>query len=279
MSVAVLMSIYKNETVSNFHRVMSSVWDNQTYKPKEIILVQDGPLYEALDEAIGQWKCKLGNILILVRNDVNIGLTKSLNKGIAYVTSTYIARMDIDEVAKPNRFELQVAYLKNNPSIDILGGASEHYNENGEYVYTKHHPITPSEARKQIAKLCPLSHSCVMMKTSLFHSGLLKYDERYRNSQDIALWFDAMAAGCNIANLPNVIMETYDDDGLFQRRGYVRAKNEFVIFMRGIYKLYGCFTLKYIYPIMRLVLRLLPKCIVEKVYNSKFHHNLYAKNK
>ncbi len=59
------MSIYHKEKSEYFNRAMLSIWDEQTVKPDEIVLVQDGPLTDGLYKAIDEWKAKIGNLLKL----------------------------------------------------------------------------------------------------------------------------------------------------------------------------------------------------------------------
>ena len=65
-----------------------------------------------------KWKKKFGEKLILVRNSSNIGLTKSLNKGIEFCSGDYIARMDADDLSTPKRFKLQTEFFEINKEID-----------------------------------------------------------------------------------------------------------------------------------------------------------------
>ncbi len=116
MKISVLMSVYKSEKPTYLDRSLQSVWDDQTLKPDEIILVQDGPLSEELLQVIDKWQAKLCEVLVLIRNEVNIGLTKSLNKGIRVAKGEYIARMDSDDISLPNRFVMQEKFLDENPT-------------------------------------------------------------------------------------------------------------------------------------------------------------------
>jgi hypothetical protein len=66
MNFSVLMSIYKKEEPKYFNRAMQSIWDEQTVKPDEIVLVQDGKLTQELYEEIGNWQEKLKDILVII---------------------------------------------------------------------------------------------------------------------------------------------------------------------------------------------------------------------
>jgi hypothetical protein len=63
MKFSVLMSIYYKEEVQNFNRAMQSVWDEQTVKPNEVVLVEDGPLTDELYQAIEEWKERLAIVI------------------------------------------------------------------------------------------------------------------------------------------------------------------------------------------------------------------------
>lgn len=257
------------------NRALKSVWDEQTRKPDEIILIEDGPLGNDLSAVIEKWKMRLGSsIFVILSNNVNMGLTKSLNKGIEYVHSEYVARMDSDDISDPLRFEKQVAYLEKHPEVDVLGGALQEFNEANDCLNIRHYPQTPEESRNYILKASPLAHPTVMIRRRVFDSGI-RYNEKYRTCQDVALWFELIAKGYKIANLPDITIRFRRDDSVFSRRKSKKnIWNEFRIYMHGIYSLQGLFTWKYIYPISRLVFRLMPASFIKWVYGSKLRRGL-----
>lgn len=273
MTISVLMSVYKNEQVSYLHRALQSVWDDQTLKPDQIVLIEDGPLGADLSSEINQWQAKLGNILCLVRNPKNLGLAKSLNIGIAHVTSDLIARMDSDDISAPERFRLQHDYLAKHPEIHIVGGSLQEFDSNNEKLNVRYYPLSPKAARTYIQKASPLAHPTVMMRKQIFDEGL-SYNEKYRTSQDLALWYDALVAGYKISNVPQVTIYFRLDNDFFTRRGKEKAWNEFKINMKGICRLFGPITPKYILPISRLVFRMMPSSFVKFIYSSKFRKKL-----
>ena len=268
MSISVLMSVYKSEKSSYLDRALKSVWNDQTLKPNEIILVEDGPLGEDLNEVVDHWKERLSDRLVLLCNETNLGLTKSLNKGIKYVRSEYIARMDSDDISDPLRFERQFNYLQEHPEIDVLGGALQEFNDENSNLNVRHYPLTPEQCREYIVKASPLAHPTVMIRRRVFDSGI-RYDERFRTSQDIALWFDLLVKGFKIANLPDVTINFRRSGDLFKRRSRNKAFNEFKIYLNGIYRLEGLFSWKYIYPLSRFVFRLMPPLVVKLIYSSR----------
>ena len=278
MSVSVLMSVYKSENPAYLDCALKSVWDDQTVKPSQIVLVKDGPLGEELEAVICKWGKKLGNVITLLKNEKNQGLTKSLNKGVGAVTGDLIARMDSDDISLPERFEQQVKFFDEHPDIDIVGGSLREFNEKNPELCVRHYPQTHEEVVKYMCKACPLAHPTVMMRKRIFDEGL-RYNEKYRMSQDIALWYDAVMAGYKIANLSEITINFRSQGDVFKRRSRAKAWNEFKIYMEGIYRMNGLFTIKYRYPIMRLCFRLMPPTIVKKIYGSSIRSRfLESKN-
>ena len=268
MTISVLISVYQSEKADYLNRALESVWDDQTLKPNQIVLVEDGTLGEALRDVVDSWKEKLGDVLTIVKNETNLGLTKSLNRGLQKVTTDLVARMDSDDISTPQRFELQMKYMEQHPDIDVLGGSLQEFDDENSCLNVRHYPLTHEDVLKTMYKVCPVAHPTVMMRKRMFDSGL-KYNEKYRMSQDIALWYDAVIAGFHIANIEEITILFRRANDVYKRRSRVKAWNEFCIYMNGIKRLYGMFTLKYIYPIARLIFRLMPVWIVKWGYQSK----------
>ena len=272
-TLSVLISVYKSEKPCYLDSSLESVIKNQTLKPNNVIIVEDGPLTTGLYDVISKW-CNNPDVPItIIKNEVNMGLTKSLNRGLEYVNTDFVARMDSDDIARPNRFELQVKFFNENPNIDIIGGAIHEIDENGNDLCDRYYPLDHESVCKSICKANPIAHPTVMIRKRVFDSGL-KYNERFRTNQDLALWFDCILAGYKLANLRNVILLFRRPSSVYNRRK--QKKNlwrEFYIYCDGIFRLNGIFTIKYAYPIMRLCLKLLPTPIVKWAYNSRIRRS------
>ena len=278
MTIAVLMSVYKKEKADRLDRCMQSIWDDQTRKPDQVILVEDGPLPQELHEVIDAWKQKLQGVMDVLVNEVNLGLTKSLNKGLSIVKTDLIARMDTDDQSTPIRFEVQEKFMIEHPEIDVLGGAYNIMDDKGVVQYAKYFKHSHEEMLKQICWRCPLSHPTVMMRTSMFKEKGLKYDERFRNSQDIALWVDAVQTGCRFANSDDIVLNFTEDNDVYKRRGKVRAMNEYKSFARAAKHLYGKFSWRRILPVLRYCFRRMPVRSINLIYHSKWFKNIYKKS-
>ncbi len=274
MKLSVLMSVYKSEKPANLDRSLQSVWDDQMLKPDEIILVQDGFVGDELASVINQWKGKLRDALVFLVNETNLGLTKSLNKGIKVAKGEYIARMDSDDISLPNRFLHQVEYMDQHPEISVLGGAIQEFNEQEGIIGERHFPINTAVVKQYIHKASPVAHPAVIIRKSLFDEGVL-YNEEYRTSQDLALWFDVLATGHQMANLDEIVLQFRRDANVYQRRkNKVDSCLELKIHLKGIRTLFGFSPIKSLYPIARYTLRLMPNSIINKFYNGSLRGKL-----
>ena len=274
MKISVLMSVYRSEKPQYLDRALQSVWDDQVRKPDEIILVQDGPLGDELLQVIEKWQTKLSNVLVLIINEVNIGLTKSLNKGIRVAKGDYIARMDSDDISLPNRFEMQEKFLDEHPSVYVVGGAIQEFNDEDGIIGERHFPKDTAEAIHYIHKASPFAHPAVMIRRGLFDEGVM-YNEAYRTTQDLALWFDVLKAKHQVANLDDFVLKFRRDSNVYQRRKNKEdSRLEMKIHLKGIKDLFGFSPIKSLYPIARFTMRLLPNSLINFIYNSRLRVKL-----
>lgn len=269
-SISVLMSVYMSDKPAFFNRALHSVWTDQTLKPNEIILVEDGPLSSELYSIVEKWERALGKRLIVLKNEQNLGLTKSLNKGIKFATGDYIARMDSDDISMPDRFSLQSKFMDDNPEISVVGGSMQEIDENDSFGAVRIYPDSVKRIREYIAKANPIAHPTVFFRKSLFEKGF-KYDERYRKNQDLKLWFDLLENGIVLYNIKDVVLKfRRTSDTYLKRSSYISLKSELEIYERGIEALYGKFSIKRIYPIVRFIVKSMPPSVNKFVYKYLF---------
>lgn len=266
MTISVLMSVYRKETTAHLDRSLKSIWDDQTRKPDQIVLVEDGPLTDELYAVIEKWRKVLGEKLVSPRNETNLGLTAALNKGLEYVTSDLVARNDSDDLSAPVRFELQMHYIEQHPEVDVLGGAMQEFTDDNPCIGVRYYPV--DNIRKYICKASPVAHPTVMMRMRIFREGGIRYDDRYPMNEDIALWYDILRNGYTISNTDDVVYFFECSGGMFERRSRQKAWPEFKVYMRGIKDLYGIFSWRYVYPLSRLTFRYMPVSIIAKIYGS-----------
>lgn len=269
------MSVYASEKASYLSRALQSIWHDQERKPDQIVLVQDGLLPTQLQDVISEFEKDVSGRLLLLKNDVNLGLPKSLNKGIEYCTGDYVARMDSDDIAMPSRFRLQEQFMDSHPDIGVIGGSIVEFNDSSDDLGMRTYPVEPEKIRRYICKANPLVHSTVMIRRSMVFDRGLRYSEKHRTSQDLALWYECLAQGVKISNLEETVLKFRRDDSTLVRRGKMSSRaDEVAIYMTGIHKLYGPLSWRIIYPIARYMFRMLPTSLVRNLYSAEFRQRL-----
>jgi len=153
---------------------------SQTFTDFEFLIIDDG----STDMSLKIIRSFSDLRIRLVVNNGNIGLTKSLNKGIMLAHCEYIARMDADDISLPLRLEKQVRYLNNNPEVVLLGSSAEIINDRDQYVRTF---IAISEPKfKDLLKVNQFIHGSIIFRKKII-LDLGGYDELFKNGQDYAL--------------------------------------------------------------------------------------------
>lgn len=122
LQFSVLLSLYFKEKPEYLEKCFASIWDNQSLEPSEIVLVLDGSIGDELDACVQKWKLKIGDCLKVVALPQNVGLGKALNEGLKQCSYDWVFRMDTDDICTPDRFEKQVAFIKQNPDVVLFSG-------------------------------------------------------------------------------------------------------------------------------------------------------------
>jgi glycosyltransferase involved in cell wall biosynthesis len=195
------MSVY--DGASYLEKSIESIL-NQTFKDFEFIIIDDGSTdnsWEILNSYANQ-----DHRIKLFKNEVNLGLTKSLNKGLALAQGDYIARQDADDISLPQRFEKQVARLGQNSDIVLASCNIELIDAEGKPFQTVKRACAPALVAWYLLFYNHLAgHSQVMFRRKLVEE-LGGYSETYRYSQDYELWCRLSKVG-EIAILPDVLLQ------------------------------------------------------------------------
>jgi len=194
--VSVVMSVYNGEKY--LREAVDSIL-GQTFRDFEFIIVDDG----STDHTWTILQSYDDSRIVLLRNQENIGLTRSLNKGLAAARGEYIARMDADDVSLPKRLEKQVAYLDAHPEVGLLGTWVEIIGERGERLSVLRRPVDPLFITWSLLFDNCLVHSTVMYRRSLV--GKLGGYNPSRYAQDYDLW-SRMSLETQIVKLPEVLV-------------------------------------------------------------------------
>lgn len=222
--VSVLMSVYKAEKAEYLEKALESIL-GQTRRPDEIVLVEDGPIGDELAHVIARVAERVSvgtdgrdvTEFKIVKLSENQKLGRALASGFAACTGDLIARMDTDDIAVPNRLELQCAYMAEHGSVAAVGGDIAEFIDEGKILRVKHMP-TSSEALYAYGKLRnPLNHMTVMFRRAdIAEVGGYRH---FPGLEDYDLWSRLLAAGKQIGNIPEVLVEARIDRDFAGRRG------------------------------------------------------------
>ena len=213
---SVLMSIYHKENPEWFRIALDSV-TNQTLQPDKIVLVEDGQLTDELYQVIEEYTIKYPSLFNIVKLEKNSGLGEALKIGVLNCTNEIIARMDTDDIARNDRFEKQIKFLKEHPDIDLVGSwISEFETKPEEIISYRQLPTDHSDIYKFGQFRCPVNHVTVMYKKS----AVLKAGnyQTFKCIEDYYLWARMLKQGTKFANIPECLVNVRAGSAMFQRR-------------------------------------------------------------
>jgi len=159
---------------------------NQTFKNFEFLIINDGST-DGTAEILQSYHDPR---IKIINNEKNMGLAKSLNKGLKIAKGKYIARMDADDISLQERLEKQLAIIEKNKNVGMVASWIHIIDENNNYVRDWHadrEDNSPEEIYYTLFFKNCIAHSSVLFNKEL----ILKiggYDESFKKSQDYELW-------------------------------------------------------------------------------------------
>jgi hypothetical protein len=190
--VTVLMAVYNGE------RYLAESIDSvlkQTYADFEFLILDDGST-DRTGDIIASFADRR---IRAVRNEGNIGLTKSLNKGLDLAKGEYIARQDADDVSLQERLEREVRFLDENPQVGVVGSWVDYIDGEGRCTDTWRTPGSAALVQWSLLFGNCIAHPSVVMRRNLLNRwGAYRPDIAY--AQDYDLWV-RLSRRTRIANL------------------------------------------------------------------------------
>ena len=186
--ISVVMATY-NEPEKYLRESIESIL-NQTFKYFEFIIILDNPDNKKAEKIIKEYQQKDKRI-IFIKNEKNLGLAGSLNKGIEIAKGKYIARMDADDISLPERLEKQLEYMENNKDVDLLFSWVYFIDENDSILKE----FKPVKEKVRNLKIYFFKEHLLVHPTLIAKSKVLKkniFDENQKRSQDFELWMRLM---------------------------------------------------------------------------------------
>ncbi|ASJ70998.1 glycosyltransferase [Granulosicoccus antarcticus] len=267
---AVISTMYGRDDLHYFRQSLDSML-GQSYPQEKLrlYLYVDGPVPELHERFLEQ---NAMHFYRIVRGEENRGLSYGLNQLIDCLEDeSIVLRMDMDDLAHSSRVERQVAMLEANPRISLIGCNSWEIDESGGVVSQRDYPASPAAIREGIARGNPMLHPSYCMRRTLLTTHGMRYRELYLN-EDLGFLFDVLERGLELANLQERLMYWRVTDKFFERRHFRRHFIEYRAYVQGIQAVHGLST-KQIYPLIRLVFRLLPNGFARHIYRSSLRNN------
>lgn len=216
---SVLMSVYAKEQPEYLAAALESLCNCHT-PLHEIVLVEDGPLPQALSEVIYAYRERLP--IYSLRLSINQGLGPALTAGLNACSTPWVARFDTDDLVEPHRFEHQIRCLRMHPDVDICGGWIREFDEdpNTEVGRIRRVPVSHEAISSYAQGRNPFNHMTVMFRRDLALAAGGYGDEPMY--EDYALWVRMLQQGARAMNLPEVLVLARTGPAMFARRGGLR---------------------------------------------------------
>lgn len=277
--VSVVMSAFNEEKyiVESINSIL-----NQTYSNIEVIIIDDASTDKTV-EKIGQIR---DDRIRLYVNEKNRKLAHNLNFAIDMAKGSYIARMDADDIAIPDRIEKQVNFMEKNQHIDVLGAFAVCF---GDSTAKMEYPNSHEAIKVSLLFENALCHPLVMLRKSSF---VEKYNESYAASQDYELW-SRMIWHKNFYNMGDVLLkyrvhngQTRNTAGRKQKEGAIVARHKMLkhlvddpdkMFIETFDQMFSVgkrFDLKTMNEIEKNLNQIIKMNSIKKIYNQKL---LYQK--
>lgn len=176
--VSVLTPIYNTEP-EHLRQAIESIL-NQTFTDFEFIILNDSPWNTEIEDIVLAYKDAR---IKYVKNDKNIGISKSRNKLLSLASGEYLAIFDHDDISLPTRLEKQVDFLDKNPMVGVVSSNTEWFPGH----HKTNHPTDNLEIKKHLMFADVVAHTAMMVRKSVLDDNNIKYEEQYSPAEDYKL--------------------------------------------------------------------------------------------
>ncbi|HEX6892176.1 MAG TPA: glycosyltransferase [Chryseolinea sp.] len=263
---SVLIPVYIKENPASLKTALESILDKQTVLPQEVVVVEDGPITDALEQVLTDISAKYPKVINRIKLPVNQGMGAAMNVGLNNVSYKWVARMDSDDIAVANRFETQLEFLKAHPEVDVLGSAIEEFDRTpGDLKHFRKVPEKHDEIIRLMKYRNPLNHMTVFFRSDIAVKAGGYWSKRY--FEDYNLWYEMKKVGARFHNMSeNLVHVRVGNNMVGRRSGYAYFTFERILLKKFL-------TDRFISPMeyvwlsgVKLLLRILPTNVLRVVY-------------
>lgn len=235
-SYSVLMSVYCKEKPEYLKAAIESML-NQTVPTNDFVIVCDGPLTFELDSVIEDICIQYPAIFQVSRLKENCGLGNALNAGLRLCRNELVARMDSDDISRPNRCELQLKKFKEKPELALCSGDIAEFISNiNEIKSIRHVPSDYMEILSFARRRNPMNHMAVMFKKSVVDDVGGYIEIKY--AEDYYLWVRMLKKGYKATNIEQILVNVRIGNGMYKRRGGIKYVKSICILQKKMLELH-----------------------------------------
>lgn len=263
---SVLLSVYYNEHSHYLRQSLDSLF-NQSLQPSEVVLVKDGELTPELDNVIAEYTARYLQLRI-VNLKQNQGLGKALNEGLKHCSYDLVARMDTDDIAKPDRFEKQIKAFQKYPELDIVGAWIDEFEHNtSNIISTRKLPENHEDIYRFAKKRNPENHPVIMFrKKAVLAAGGYQHFPLF---EDYYLWIRMLQNGAKFYNIQESLLYFRSSPAMFKRRGGLKYVTTELRFQNLLMKIQFITYSEYLYNVsVRVITRMMPNSLRAILYKK-----------
>lgn len=266
LKFSVLLSLYYKEQPDFLCQSLNSIF-SQTLLPYEVVLVKDGSLSNELETVIDFYQKKYSNLKVIPLS-TNQGLGKALNEGLKHCSYDLVARMDTDDIAKPDRFDKQLEIFHKYKEIDVVGSWIDEFEGDVTHISSiRKLPEFHAEIYQFTKKRSPVNHPVVMFKKSavIAAGGYMHFPF----FEDYYLWVRMLINGAKFYNIQESLLYFRSSSDMFKRRGgWNYAINEYKL-QREFKKIGFINNMEFLRNLLvRFISRMLPNKLRSLLYKN-----------
>ncbi len=246
--ISVIMGVYNSQET-----LVESVTSilNQSYPNFEFLICDDS----STDDSLKLLSAFNDKRIKIIKNETNKGLAHSLNKCLSFSRGDYVARMDSDDFAYPDRFEKQLTFLETHKNIDAVGSSVCVWNGTS-IVGIRKYPELPTV--KHLVKSNPFAHPTMMLRKNIYEIlGGYKEDASTKRAEDLDLWFRFFKQGFTGYNIQSPLLRYTEKDVDFKKRTLSAAIGIAKVYLNG-YRMLGFPKAYNIYAIKPIISAVMP---------------------
>lgn len=229
-SVSVLMPVYNAEKYLN--EAIESIL-NQTFADFELVIINDGSTDRSEEIILRYQDARIRYF----KNEVNLKLIKTLNRGLELVAGKYIARMDADDISELNRLQVQFEFMEANPEVGIVGtGFINFKGESTEISRVMYKPTHDEICFNQLYQI-HLSHGTCMIRAEVLRLNSLNFSLEFEHAEDFEL-FTRMSSFTKLANIQAYLYRVrHHEQEVSKLFATIQTQNSYRLIKRGFEKI------------------------------------------